>query len=251
MRSLIDQLAVPVLTVFLSLVLLFGFTKLLGPIPFTVNSIQTTNADLFTVSGVGEVQATPDNTSVSLGVTQEAASADAAQNEVNQVMNALIEDLKGMGIKEEDIKTTNINVNPNYDFNNGQRIIGYSASQNLDVKTENVDLANRVVDTATQNGANVISGVSFTINDKDREKFEKEARVKAIADAKEKAQQIANEAGLRLGRIVNIQVEGGEEPPVLLQERMTANDAAKVEPTNLQPGEDTIRVTVYLSYETI
>ena len=142
MRSLIDQLAVPVLTVFLSLVLLFGFTKLLGPIPFTVNSIQTTNADLFTVSGVGEVQATPDNTSVSLGVTQEAASADAAQNEVNQVMNALIEDLKGMGIKEEDIKTTNINVNPNYDFNNGQRIIGYSASQNLDVKTENVDLAN-------------------------------------------------------------------------------------------------------------
>ena len=158
MRSLIDQLAVPVLTVFLSLVLLFGFTKLLGPIPFTVNSIQTTNADLFTVSGVGEVQATPDNTSVSLGVTQEAASADAAQNEVNQVMNALIEDLKGMGIKEEDIKTTNINVNPNYDFNNGQRIIGYSASQNLDVKTENVDLANRVVDTATQNGANVISG---------------------------------------------------------------------------------------------
>ena len=251
MRSLIDQLAVPVLTVFLSLVLLFGFTKLLGPIPFTVNSIQTTNADLFTVSGVGEVQATPDNTSVSLGVTQEAASADAAQNEVNQVMNALIEDLKGMGIKEEDIKTTNINVNPNYDFNNGQRIIGYSASQNLDVKTENVDLANRVVDTATQNGANVISGVSFTINDKDREKFEKEARVKAIANAKEKAQQIANEAGLRLGRIVNIQVEGGEEPPVLLQERMTANDAAKVEPTNLQPGEDTIRVTVYLSYETI
>lgn len=251
MRGLINQLTVPVLTIFIALLLIFGLSKLLGPIPFTVNSIQTTNADLFTVSGVGEVQATPKNASVSLGVTQEGTTAEAAQNEVNKVMNALIADIKSLGVEEKAIKTTNLSVNPTYDFNAGQRITGYSASQNVEVQVEDVELANRVVDTATQNGANVISGVSFEINDEEKEQLEAEARKKAVADAKEKAEQIAREVGIRLGRIVNVQIDNAAEPPVMFSERAALDTMQKAEPTNLQPGQNTVTVTVSLSYETL
>lgn len=252
MHSLLQSLKIPVLTVFISLLLFFGFTKIFGPIPFTIHSIQTTNADLFTVTGVGEVQATPEDASVSLGVTKTGTTAEEAQNEVNTIMNKLLSDLETLGIEKKSIQTNAISVNPTYDYTNGrQKITGYEATQNVTIKVTDVSLANQVVDTATQDGANVISGVSFVIKDEDREKIEKEARVKAIKAAKEKAQQIAQETGITLGRIVNVQVENGQEPPVIMQQRSASDEFTKTEPTNLQPGENTVRVTVHLSYETL
>lgn len=252
MQGLLSALKVPVLTVFISLLLFFVLTKVFGPIPFAVTSVQTTNADLFTVSGVGEVEVTPENASVSLGVTQEAQTAEAAQNAVNSIMNQLIADLQALGVEERSIQTQNVMVNPTYNFENGsQTITGYTASQNVEVKVEDVGLANRVIDSATQNGANVISGLSFDINDEERERHEAEARQLAIADAKEKAQQIADEVGISLGRIINVQVQDGEGPPITMTERLAQDQVTGIEPTNLQPGENTVQVTVTLSYETL
>ncbi len=247
-----DQLKVPVLTVLISLLVFFAFTKLLGPIPFSVNSIQTTKSDLFTVSGVGEVSSIPENASVSLGVTKTAATAELAQTEVNKILNSLLTDLKEMGVKEDKIKTENITVNPTYNFENGgQTITGYSASQNLRIEVEEVELANQIIDTATRDGVNVISGVSFTVNDDEKERLTAQARKKAIQDAKEKAKTIAGEAGITLGKVVNIQVEEGTNPPLPFEARGSADTVQKAEPTVLQPGENTVKITVYLSYETL
>lgn len=252
MQGLIDQLRIPVLTVLIALLAFFALTKLLGPIPFSVNSIQTTKSDLFTVTGVGEISAVPENASVSLGVTKNGTTADLAQTEVNKVLNVLLTDLKEMGVKEDKIKTENINVNPTYNFDNGsQTITGYTASQNLSIEVEDVELANQIIDTATTDGANVISGVSFTLNDEEKERLTAEARKIAIKDAKEKAKTIAGEAGITLGKVINIQVEEGDNQPIPFDARVANETLQKEETTDLQPGENKIKVTVYLSYETL
>ncbi len=223
------------------------FTRFFGPIPLTINSVTTTKTDLFTVSGEGEAAGIPDTALLSLGVTKRAVTVKAAQNQVNQVANAIIGDLKKLGVDEKDIKTTNYSVYPDYDYTRGQTITGYSVTQNLEVKITPIEKANQAVDIATANGANMVGGITFTLNDEIKKSLEEEARKDAVKKAKGKAQSLANAAGIRLGRIVNVQESQGYQPPIALETR--ALDARGGEPTQLTPGENTIRTSVTLSYE--
>jgi uncharacterized protein len=240
-------------TVLIIFILLYAFTKTLGPIPISVNSVTTTKTDLFSVTETGEAEKTAQKAQFTLGVTKIAPTADAARNEMNKVINQLVTDLQGLGIRKEDIQTANLNVNPNYDYMRGGEgtITGYTASQNLDVKTDTVDLANRAIDTATRDGVNVVNNVQFILDHNSQKDLEAQATKQAIEKAKAKAQQIAQLSGIKLGRIINVQVfEDGGEPPVMFKAER-ALDQAATNPTNLQPGENTIRVSVTLSYETL
>lgn len=247
-----ESIKTALLTVLFIFILLYAFSALFGPIPFSVKSVTTTQTDLFSVDGEGEATAAPDQASFTVGVTQTGSTADIAKNEVTEATNAIITELKRLGVKETDIKTQNYSVYPNQNFEGGRNAItGYTANQELQVKTDNVDLANRALDAATAQGANNISGVQFTFDDEDKEKLEAEARKKAIADAKEKAKEIADAAGVRLGRIVSVREGRGEQPPVPMFDRAQVGLGAGGVETNLQPGENTVRVTVTLSYETL
>lgn len=278
MNDIVKQLKIPFLTVLLTLTLLYLFTALLGPIPFSVKSTTTTSSDLFTVSGIGEETAVPDTATFTVGVTKTAPSAEAAKELVNTSTNQIIAQLKKLGIDEKDIKTQNFSSYPNYDASPArplsmstnsttgtttmmampesapgeQNISGYTVSQDLTVTTKSVDTANKALDASVASGANQIAGVSFTINDEDRKKLEQNARKKAIADAKQKAQDIAGDAGIKLGKIVNIFVSDNNNMPVMMYDRkMEAGTMDAAAPTNLQPGENTVRVDVTLSYETL
>ncbi len=252
MNDLIKHLKVPFLTVLLTLGLIYLFTALFGPIPFSVKSTTTMTNDLFTVNGTGEETAVPDTAQFIVGVTQTAPTVEAAKERVNTTTNAIIEDLKAMGIAETDIKTQNVNTYPNQDFSRGNTVTGYTVSQDLQVTAESVELANQALDSATENGANQISGVTFTINDEARRELEQKARKKAIEDAKAKAEEIAADAGLKLGRIVNIYVSDEQQPAPMFS-RGSAMDSVALEaaPTDLQAGENTVTVNVTLSYETL
>jgi uncharacterized protein len=251
-NALIKQLTVPFLVVLLTIGLLYLFSTLFGPIPFSVKSTVTTNTDLFTVSGVGEESAVPDTAQFTTGVTKTGPTVEAAKDQVNQATNAIIAQFKSLGIEETDIKTQNFNTFPNQDFNRGNTVTGYTVSQELSVTAKSVDIANKALDAATAQGANQITGVTFTINDDDKKALEQKARKKAIEDAKAKAADIAKDAGIRLGKVVNISVSDQGQPPVMFDARMQS--AGKVEnsaPTQLQPGENKVSVTVTLSYETL
>lgn len=238
--------------VFLSLVILYAFTRLFGPIPFSVKSTTTTTSDLFTVNGVGEETAVPDTAQFTVGVSKTAATVDTAKEQVDTATNAIIDDLKSLGVEEKNIKTLNVNTFPNQDFNRGNTVTGYTVSQELQVKVEDVELANRALDSAVANGANQISGVTFTINDEAKEELAKKARKEAIEDAKNKAEDIASDAGIRLGKIVNIYVSDQNQPPMPFDAKLdTAARGNAAEATNLQPGENTVTVNVSLSYETL
>jgi uncharacterized protein len=248
----INSLKTPFFTVLFIFILFYGFAAIFGPIPLSVKSIVTTQSDLFTADGTGEVAATADNATFTVGVTQNASTAEQATNQMNQTSNEIIAQLKGLGIQEADIKTTGYNVYPNQDFRNGtNNITGYTASQNLEVKAESIDLANKALAAATESGANTVSGVNFTLDDEGTKKLEQEALKKAVADAKKNAAEIAGAAGIKLGRIVSIR-QGAQGMPVPMYKAEMANDARGGSvPPDLQAGENTITVTVTLSYETL
>ena len=226
----------------------FIFTKLFGPIPFSVNSIQTTKNNLFQVQGTGKATAVPDTALLNLGVTKTASSVLYAQNQTNTAANKVISDLKKLGTPDKNIKTTNYSVNPNYDYTSGkQNITGYTVSQNLEVKVSPINIANRALDTATLDGANLVGGITFILNDNSQKELENKARVDAVREAKEKAGSLAKAAGIHLGRIVDVQESGNFEPrPVMMMQSLEAKSAD----TNITPGENSINITVTLSYET-
>lgn len=230
-------------------VLLIAYTKLIGPIPFSLQSIVTNKTDTFAVSGEGKVTMVPDIAIVHVGVTAQGANVTRVQEELNVKINAMSEAIKKLGVDAKDIKTSYYNISPTYDYSAAnQRITGYQANSNLTIKVRKIDNANAVIDAATSQGANQVGGVSFDVDDKT--KAENEAREAAVADAKSKAEAAAKAAGFKLGRVINYSEGGGSAPrPMMYDSAKTLPIAGGGEPTQVEPGSSEISVNVTLSYE--
>ena len=251
----------PIVTVALIFLAFLIYTKVFGPIPFYINSTNTTKNDLFSSSGSGEATAVPDTASISVGVTKNATTIESAQREVNTIANKLITDIKKLGVDQKDIKTTNYSVNPNYgsggpepliypSTGGNERITSYTVTQNIEIKVKPLGKVNQVIDTATKDGANLVGGVNFTFSDDLTKKLEKEATEDAVIDAKQKAQTLANASGVKLGKIVNV-ISSTSQPYFARQ--MGAELDSKVTsttPTEITPGESTISIGVTIYYET-
>lgn len=231
---------------------LFIYTKLAGPLPFNIYSVQTNKNDLFTSTGTGKATAMPDIASVSIGVTQKATTVEQAQEKMNQASKKITDAIKALGIEDKYIDTTNYNVNPDYDYSYGQRVSGYTATQNMEIKIKDVEKINKVVDAATKQGANIVGNINFTFSDDLQKKLEEKARIQAVEDAKAKAQSLAKVSGIKLGRLINVD-ESSYEPlrayaPIGYGEAKM--DLQSATPSNITPGEGTVNITVTLSYET-
>lgn len=254
MRSVLEAAKIPFLTIVFFFLVLFLYTKLAGPIPFFINSIQTTKNDLFRVEGQGEAAAAPDTASISIGITKGANSVSAAQEQTNQVMTGILEQLKNLNIPEKNIKTTNYSASPNYSFaGERQTVTGYTVTQTILVKVQPIDRANQVIDIATKEGANLIGGITFTLSDEVRQKAQETARKEAIEKAKGKAESLARATGISLGKIIDVQEYqtysemDKRAEPFMAQEGL---EGAVSTPRNIQPGESTVNLTVSLVYET-
>ncbi len=252
MKQIPPSVQTSLLTVLFTFFFLYIFARLFGPIPFSVNSITTVKQDMFSVSGEGEATAVPNTALLNLGVTENANTVEQAKNKVTEKTNNIIAGLKNLGVEEKNIKTTNYSIYPNYDYSGrNDRISGYSVSQNLEVKINPIEKANQAVDLATEKGANMIGNIQFTLEDDVREKLEQQARETAIKKAKTKAQSIANASGINLGRLINVsEYSNDNRPPVMFEKSALDQNGNNAQPTELQPGENTVHVNVTLSYET-
>ena len=230
---------------------LFVYTKVVGPFPFAVNSVQTSKQDLFQVTGEGSSTAVPDTAHVIFGVTKQSSTVADAQNQTNTAVNAILDALKKMGVNTKDLKTTDYSVNPNYNFNGGtQTITGYTVTQNIDVKIQPLDKVNQAIDTITKNGANLVGQVSFGFSNDLEQKLEDEARKDAVTKAKAKAVGLASAAGVHLGPIINI-TENPTTPlpivrPMALEGKLQDTNSA---PTEVTPGTSEVTTSVTLSYQ--
>lgn len=240
----------PIAAIAFFFIMLFVYIKLAGPIPFSVNSIQTNKTNLFTATGTGKATAVPNTALLSLGVTKTAATVQDAQNQANTIVNKLVSDIKNLGVEEKDIKTTNYSVSPDYDFTQGRQIAkGYTVRQNLEVKVKPIEKANMSIDAATKNGANMVGGITFILDDKTKKDLEEKARKEAVQNAKEKAESLASAAGIKLLRIVDVQESSNTPQPIFSRVMMTGGGEPD-QKTNLTPGENTVEITVTLSFET-
>lgn len=227
---------------------LFAYTKLVGPIPFSVNSISTTKTDTFSVTGEGKVTVPPDIAVVSVGVQAQGPTVKAVQDQLNKNINAVSAAVKAAGVDPKDIKTQGYNINPTYNYGNGsQQITGYQASSNLTIKVRAIDKTNNVIDAATAAGANQVGGITFDVDDKTA--AQNQARVLAVADAKSKAENAAKIAGFKLGNVINYSEDFGSAPrpiPMFAKADVGLGGGA---PTAVEPGSNEIDLTVTLSYQ--
>lgn len=205
------------------------------------------------VVGVGRVDATPNSATVSLGiVANNASTLKDAQTQINKVNNAIVEGLSAIGVDKKDIKTSNYSITPNYDYSLGGngKISGYNGNATVTVKVTDTSKLPQIIEAGTNGGANEVMGTSYNVEEP--EKYQEEARQKAIENAKEQAQKLANELGIRLGKIVNIaESSGNNYPGPMMYEKAVSLDsrAGGVPAPDLQPGSQTITSTVTLYFE--
>lgn len=239
----------PILTFLLILAAIFVFNKF-GP-PFSFNSVVTQKTDLFSVSGEGKVTVVPDVGVVSLGINLTRPSVKSAQTDVNNIINKISADTKSLGVDAKDIQTSNYSIYPEYDYRTGTgRITGYRVQADLRVKVRDLEKINSVIDAATANGANTVSGINLTVDEAKEKELLQQAREEAINEAKSKAESLARAAGITLGRIVNVQESGNQPAPQpYLARDMTVGLGGGGE-TKIEPGSTDITSTITLFYET-
>lgn len=196
------------------------------------------------VSGEASVSVPPDLAQVDGGVTSEARTAREASDANNAAMGKVLLALKAAGIDEKDYQTSRLSLQPQYATaapnRNTPQITGYRASNRVIIKVRDVTKVAGVIDMLVGAGANEIGGINFIVTQ--ASKALDDARAKAVADARRKAEIYAKAAGVTLGEPLSITEEGAAPPPVF-RTKMAA-PIAGMAPTPVSPGEEQLSITV-------
>lgn len=252
----------PLITAAFVLIGMFLYVNFSYALPFGYH--QSNNNALFTADGTAEVSYVPDTAMLYLGVNKTATTQEAAKEETNKIINKITEDLKKLGVEAKNIKTTNFSINEDYTTEpvaDGKLMImpvrstkpnGFTASANLEVRIKPLDKAEQAIDIATKDGATQVGTYQMVLDETKQKELEDQARIEAIKNAKEKAKELSNAAGIHLGRVLSVQENGGGYPrPMLMKADMATQTFEAAAPaTQLNPGENKISVTVTLSFET-
>lgn len=200
------------------------------------------------VNGVGRVKAEPDVADISLGVTEQGKEAGEASSKAAASMDSVVTALLEMGIDENDIQTTSLNLSPRYDWNQEPApIVGWEANNMVSVTIRDIDSVGAVVDGAVDAGANSVNGISFRVEDSTEATAV--ARSAAVADAEAKAAQLAADTGVTITGVVSITESGGQQPqPIYMARNEMAMDMAAAS-TPVMPGEVELSVNVFIQYE--
>jgi uncharacterized protein YggE len=193
-----------------------------------------------TVSGHGTVDVVPDIATLTMGVQALKPTAQEAMDTIGTESQTLVDTLKGAGIAEEDIQTSGLNLYPNYG-NDGSTINGYNASTNVTVTIRDVEQAGGIIDAveAFVGEELTLGGISFSYADP--EAVLGEARAEAIDNARTRAAQYAEAAGVEVGEIRQI-VESSAGGPIPFP---VARDAAAAEGAlAIEPGTQELSVDV-------
>jgi len=208
------------------------------------------------VSGNGEVRAEPDRATVRLGVTAQAEGADAAQRQVNRVAAGILEAVRGLGIDDKAVQTSQLSLYPVYserqhrlpqsDEPSDPEIVGYRASNVVSVRLDDLPKIGPAIDGAVGAGANEVQGVDFQLEDDLGAR--RQALKRAVGEARAKAEAMAEALGLRLGGVIEIR-EGGAvvQPMKVSAMAFRAADSS----ASVSPGEVAVSASVDVVYELV
>lgn len=201
------------------------------------------------VNGQGKVSVVPDIANLRLGIESQETSVATAQSRANEAMDKIMTVLTDNGIAEKDIQTQYFNIRrvTRWDNDNQKEIvIGYRVTNVVTAKIREIDKIGAIIDNVATAGGDLtrIDNISFSVDDPSP--YYDEARQKAIADARSKAEQLADEAGVKLGKPSYISESTPFSPPVYAEGIRMAAPAPMQ--TSISPGEMEISLTVQIAY---
>jgi uncharacterized protein len=192
-----------------------------------------------TALGTASVAAVPDRAHFSFGVQAQARSAAQALAATDAQLTRVVAAVRQAGVAAPDIQTEQISLTTRTSEDGGE-VVGYTAIGSIAVRVRNLDRAGAIVDAAVGAGANQVYGPSLTRSD--QEALYRNALRAAYADARAKAQVLADAAGVRLGELI-VAVEGGGNAPMPLGAR-SAEDAQ----ATIEPGTQELQATVTVTF---
>jgi uncharacterized protein YggE len=207
---------------------------------------QTMPPPAISVTGEATVSVAPDQAQIDGGVTSDAKTAREASDANNAAMGKVLLALKGAGIDEKDYQTSRLSLQPQFAANykpseRASGIVSFRASNRVTVRIRDVTKVANVIDVLVGAGANEIGGINFVVSQ--ASKLLDEARERAVADARRKAEIYAKAAGVTLGAPLSISEEGNSAP--VPYRRMAAGMAVSAP---VAQGEETLAVTVSVSW---
>ncbi len=204
------------------------------------------------VNGEGKATVTPDVVLLSLGIEAEAKTVAQAQKDAVEAMNGVMKVLEANGVAEKDIQTQRFSIYPVrrwIEKENREEITGYRVTNIVVAKIREIDKAGPVIDAVAQSGGNLtrIDSIGFTIDDP--APYYKEARTKAVGDAVAKANQMAQAADIKLGKLLYISESTPYVPQTMVRGLFLKAESAASAPTPISAGEMEIIVNVQMVYD--
>ena len=161
------------------------------------------------VGGEGIVEAAPDRATISIGVVTQDRDAGLAQSNNARAAQGIVNSIVKLGVERRNIHTSDYNFRPNYRAEEGRRheINGYVVSNTVNVTVDDLELIGKIIDSALANGANNINSLDFGF--KNQKALEEQALKAAIGDARRKAELTAQELGVRIVGVQDVNINGG------------------------------------------
>jgi uncharacterized protein len=211
--------------------------------PEEARSEQGTPTRGITVSASGKVEAAPDRAALQLGVETQAPTAKEALEQNADRLRAAIDALRKAGVSKDDLQTSNVSLWPQRS-SDGTSITGYSAQNTVSAELD-VAKAGGAIDAAVEAGANVVSGPSLSVGDRDE--LYRKALKSAVEAGRAKAEAIAGAAGVKVGRVTAVVESAGyeQQPPMPYTVEAARDSAAS---TPIEPGKQAIEATVTVTF---
>ncbi len=192
--------------------------------------------------GLGRVEVSPDQAILTVGATLQRPTATETWTETSRVATQVLARMAQLGVRKEQMRTSGVQLSPIYssprDGGDQARIVRYQGSYTLTLTLDDLGLVGRVIDTAVEAGVNNLVGISFGL--RDPSKARKEALTLAVRDAREKAEVIAQAAGLQIREVERI-IEGTVNVQGVIRQLPVPGMGAPVPmPTQVEPGMVTV-----------
>jgi hypothetical protein len=217
-------------------------------------------ANVISVNGSGNVVAVSDIATLTVNLTKDGKTAKEAQDLLNESITKTLAYLKEQKIEDKDVKSEYGGLTPKYSYSQpvcytypcptkDPAIVGYTATQLITIKVRVVDNASVIRTGLAGLGITDINGPTFSIDNE--EGFKDQARSIAIAEARTKAEVLAKELGVKLGKVVNFSENTGNNYPMYDSKvMMQASATPSAAPAPILPkGENKITSNVTITYE--
>jgi hypothetical protein len=208
--------------------------------------------NLINVNGDAKLSADPEKVEVSLGAETTASTAKESQTDNANIMNAIRNSLKSIGIASKDIKTTqySLDVVQHWDEKNEKYVIdGYRTTHIIKIESTDINKAGDIIDKAVQSGANKVNGVVFSLTDDTIKELRLSALKQAGINAKEKADAMASSLGVTITRVNQASEGYVYYQPYNVPKTYEAVSSATAAPTEISPGQIEITASISVSYE--